>query len=303
MHAMSKSRLTHAVVALALALATVAAAGRLRRAIDRPYDVEVVPRAPAVRWLSLGHTLLASHFYWLRTVQYIGEERAEYRGWEKLYPLAELVTDLDPGHGYAYQVAGVVLSSAGRIEESNAILEKGTRNVPDRYILPYLRAFNAFYHQGNWDLAARWVELAAKSPGAPDHVKQYVVAAWAKAGRAEAAIGFLENVLAETKDPETRKKLEEELRQARFESEAERLDGAVARYRARFGEAPPNLAAVARAGLVERIPADPWGGRYVIRADGRVGSSVHAFRFAPPPSARELYHPELGRPAEPRPSP
>ena len=86
-----------------------------------------------MRWFSLGHALTASHLYWLRAVQYIGEPRAEERGWATLFPVVDLVTDLDPGHGYAYQVAGVVLSSAGRIDESNAILEKGTRNVPSRW--------------------------------------------------------------------------------------------------------------------------------------------------------------------------
>jgi hypothetical protein len=300
---MTKPRLLHLVAVLALTGATIAAAGRLRRATDRPYDVEVVPRASVARWLSLGHPLLASHFYWLKTVQYVGEERADFRGWEKLYPLVELVTDLDPGHGYAYQVAGVVLASAKRLQESNAILEKGTRNVPDRYILPYLRAFNAFYHEGDWELAGRWLEVAAKAPGAPEHVKSYVLASYVKAGRAEAAVGFLENVLAETKDPESRKPLEEELRQARFEVEAARLDEAVAQYKARFGAPPPSLGALRSAGLVARIDRDPWGGLYVLGPDGRVKSSVHAFRYAPAPPPETLYHPELGRPVAPKKAP
>jgi tetratricopeptide (TPR) repeat protein len=300
---MRNDRLLHATAAAALTAAMVVAAGSLRLATDRPYDVEVVPRPAAARWLSLGHPLLASHYYWLKTVQYIGEERADFRGWDKLLPLVELVTDLDPGHGYAYQVAGVVLASAGRVQESNAILEKGTRLVPGRYILPYLRAFNAFYHEGDWALAARWLEVAAKAPGAPDHVKRYVLASYVKAGRAEAAAAFLENVLAETRDPESRKAIEEELRQARFEVEAARLDEAVAEYGRRFGTPPRSVGALQAAGLAGKVPPDPWGGAYVIGKDGRVGSSVHGFRYAPAPSPAELYHPALGRPAEKRPAP
>jgi hypothetical protein len=124
-----------------------------------------------------------------------------------------------------------------------------------------------------------------------------------KAGRAEAAIAFLQNVLAETKDPESRKALEEELRQARFESEAAKLDEAVELYRKRFGAPPPSLAAVRAAGLVARIDRDPWGGNYVLGDDGRVKSSVHAFRYAPPPTPESLYHPDLGRPAAPKKTP
>jgi tetratricopeptide (TPR) repeat protein len=297
---MRLARALHALVAALLVAATLVAATHLRRALDRPYDVEVVPPASAVRWISLGHTLLAANFYWLRTVQYIGEPRAEFRGWEKLYPLVQLVTDLDPGHGYAYQVAGVVLATGGRVAESNAILEKGTANVPNRYILPYLRAFNAFYYQGDWALAGKWAEIAARAPGAPDHVKRNVLAYYVKGGRAETAVAFLENVLAETNDPESRKKVEAELQQARFELAAERLDAAVAGYRARRGATPPSLSALVAAGLIDRLPPEPYGGAWLLGKDGRVRSTVHEFRFAPPSSAQELYVPELGRPAEPK---
>jgi len=297
---MRLARVLHALAFVALAAAVIDTAGRLRAVREKPYDIEVVPPAAAARWISLGHPLLAANFYWLRAVQYIGEPRADFRGWDKLYPLVQLVTDLDPGHGYSYQVTGVVLSAAGRVDESNAILEKGTRNVPNRYILPYLRAFNAFYYQGDWQLAGKWAEIAAKAPGAPEHVRQNVLAYYVKGGRAEAAIAFLENVLAATNDPESRKAVEEQLRQALLERDASALDTAIARYRQKVGAVPPNLAAVRAAGFLDRVPPDPWGGVYIIGTDGRVRSSNHEFRFAPPPTASELYVPDLGRPAETR---
>lgn len=300
---MRPPRALHALIVASLATGTVLAAGHLRAVREKPYDVEVVPPPSALRWLSLGHPLLAADFYWLKTVQYIGEPRADFRGWEKLYPLVQLVTDLDPGHGYAYQVAGVVLAVAGRVDESNAILEKGTRNVPNRYILPYLRAFNAFYYAGDWELAGKWAEIAANEPGAPAHVKRNVLAYYVKGGRAEAAITFLENVLAETADPETRKKLEGELQQARFEREAEKLDEAIARYRARFGAGPASVRALVDAGIVGRLPHEPYGGAWILGKDGRVRSTAHAFRFAPAPTAEQMYTPELGPAADPKRAP
>jgi tetratricopeptide (TPR) repeat protein len=287
-------RIPRLVVPAVLAAATALAAGRVRTARERPYDVDVVPPAASLRWLSIGHPLLAGNFYWLRAVQYIGEPRADERGWEKLYPLVQLVTDLDPGHGYAYQVAGIVLASAGRVAESNAILEKGTRNVPDRYILPYYRAFNAFYHEGDWVLAGRWAELAARTPGAPEHVRQNVLAYYVKGQRAEAAIEFLEQVLRETQDEDSRKAVEVQLRQAIFERNAGAIDGAVAAYRARHGVPPPFLGALVGEGLLPELPPDPFGGEWRFDGDGRVRSSAHEYRFAPTPTATELHVPALG---------
>jgi tetratricopeptide (TPR) repeat protein len=215
-------------------------------------------------------------------VQYIGEPRANERGWERLLPLVDLVTDLDPGHGYAYQVAGTILGSVDRVDESNAILEKGMRNVPSRYILPYLRAFNAFYYEGDYAAAGRWVETAARTPGAPPHLRQNVLAMYVKGGRAEAAIAFLSQALEETRDEESRKAILRQLEQARFEKAAAILDGAVAAYRERYGLAPAALDLLVAEGLLPALPEDPFGGRWILGDDGRARSTAHAHRLRPP---------------------
>ncbi|HSN91635.1 MAG TPA: tetratricopeptide repeat protein [Anaeromyxobacteraceae bacterium] len=267
-----------------------AAASRMPLAQERPYDVAVVPPAPVLRFLSLGHPTLAANLYWLRTVQYVGEPRANRRGWERLLPLADLVTDLDPGHGYAYQVAGIILGSVGRVAESNAILEKGMRNVPDRYILPYLRAFNAFYYDGDFALAGKYVEMAANAPGAPSHLRQNVLAMYVKGGRADAAVAFLSHALEAAEDEESRKAIQGQLDQARFEREAARVDEAVAAYRARYGLAPPSVELLVAEGLLPALPEDPFGGRWILGEDGRARTTAHDHRLRPPEAPQA--HPE-----------
>lgn len=270
------------LVTLGFMGATVAAASRLDVAAQRPYDIQIVPASSMVRWLSLGHPTLAANLLWLRAVQYIGEPRAEERGWEKLLPLLETITDLDPGHGYAYQVGGVVLGSAGRTAESSAILEKGIRNVPDRYILPYLRAFNAFYYDDDWPTAGRFAEIAARTPGAPAHVRQNVLAYYVKGKRADAAVAFLEQALTEAKDPDTRKALESQLQQARLELDASKVEDAMSDWRARYLAGPLALGQLVSEGLLPSIPRDPFGGELYLDEEGRVRSTANPFRFARP---------------------
>lgn len=264
------------------AAGAVWAASRMPVAGDRPYDVEIVPPAPMLRLLSLGHPTLAANMYWLRTVQYIGEPRARRRGWDRLLPLADLVTDLDPGHGYAYQVTGVVLGSVDRIEQSNAILEKGMRNVPDRYILPYLRAFNAFYYQGDYAAAGEFVEIAARTPGAPAHLRQNVLAMYVKGRRADAAIAFLRQALDAAEDEESRKAIASQLEQAIFEREAEVVDEAIAAYRERHGIAPWSVELLITDGFLRALPAEPFGGQWILGDDGRARSTAHGHRLRPP---------------------
>ena len=275
-------RIARLALAIFLATATCLAASRLRVQQERPYDVEAVPRPGPLAWLFLGHRTLAANLTWLRAVQYIGEPRASERGWEKLYPLVDAVTELDPGHGYAYQVAGTILSSVGRIDESNRILEKGVRSAPERYILPYLRAFNAFYYDDDWQAAGEWAVVSARTPGAPAHVRHNVLAYFVKGRRADAAVAFLEQSLTEAKDPETRKAVESQLEQARLEQAAARIDDALAEWRRRYFVDPFDLEQLVGDGLLSTIPADPRGGSWTVGEDGRIRSTMNPYRFARP---------------------
>ena len=293
---MTSARPLQAAAFLLLAGGVWLTGSGLEARVQAPYDVSVVPRASLLRWLSFGHPTLAANLFWLRTVQFVGEPRAKERGFGKLYPLVDLVTDLDPGHGYAYQVGGVLLGSLGQVAESNAILEKGIRNTPNRYILPYLRAFNAFYYQDDWPEAGRWAAVSARTPGAPPHVFQNVTAYYVKGRRADAAVAFLEQSLAEARDPETRKAVEKQLQQARLEREALRLEDAAAAWRERYLAGPLSLGQLVEEGLVPVLPADPYGGELVLDAEGKVRSTAHDFRFQPPtPFSQRRPEPGVGR--------
>jgi tetratricopeptide (TPR) repeat protein len=293
---------------LAVTAALVAGAVLAARAMpipeERPYDVPVVPSAGTLRWLFPSHPTLAANLYWLRTVQYIGEQRASERGWENLLPLAELVTDLDPKHGYAYQVVGTILSSVERVEESNRILEKGMRNVPDRYILPYHRAFNAFYYQGDFAAAGRYAELAARAPGAPEHLRQNVLAYYVKGSRADLAVRYLEHALAAAQDEKSRRAIGEQLAQARFEAAAAPIDEALRAYRARLGMLPASPVQLVAEGLLAALPPDPAGGAWIVGEDGRARSTVHARRIGRAERPEEMQpQPGLVRPGPGTPKP
>jgi tetratricopeptide (TPR) repeat protein len=276
-----------ALLGIALFAGAVALAHRIQVAGDRPYDVSFVPSASSLRWLSLGHPTLAANLFWLRAVQYMGDARADERGWEKLRPLVEVVTDLDPRHGYAYQTSSNLLACAGRLADSNAILEKGTRSCPDRYILPFQRAVNAFMYAGDYEEAGRWFGIAAQTPGAPSRMREYVVAMYAKADRSEAAISFLRHLEGEAQDDESRKAIDHQIRRATLERDANRLEQAAALYRKRRLLAPVCLEQLVSDGIVPAIPEDPFGGAYYLDEEGRVHSTVFAKRLDRPPTPAE----------------
>lgn len=278
-----------AYLGLAVVLAAMAAlaASRIAVAQQRPYDVDYVPRAAALRLWSVGHPTLAANLWWLKAVQYMGEPRAAERGWDRLYPVLDLITDLDPRHGYVYQVGGNVLASEGRVDESNALLEKGTRNVPDRYIIPFHRAVNAFLYEGRYAEAARWFEVASRRPNAPPHLAEYVSAMYVKGDAPEAAVRFLAHLYERAEDEESRTALRKQLDQAVLERDAALIEDAAHAYEARHGFPPIALGQLEQEGLLSGVPPDPFGGFYYLDPEGRVRSSVSGRRLERPPSAEE----------------
>ena len=192
--------------------------------LGKPYDVAIVPDGSAARIAALGHRTLLSDLYWLSAVQYVGEPRAEERGWEKLFPLVDLVTDLDPRHGYAYQTAGIVLSSVGRLDESDRILEKGVEKGPPYWTFAYYLAFNSWFHRGDYEKAAAWAEKAARTPGASPNISQLALALRSKSGSPELALRMLDELRASVRDEETMRRLDEQYALALLERDAQMLE-------------------------------------------------------------------------------
>lgn len=260
--------------------------------LSRPYDVLHVPKGSTARVLALGHRTMLSDLYWLSAVQYIGEPTADARGWDKLYPLVDLVTDLDPRHGYAYQTAGIVLSAAGRLDESDAILLKGMEKAP-RWTFPFYVSFNHWFYRGDYAAGARYAELAARTPGASPNISHLAVALAAKSGAPEGAIPVLEELLRTTEDEAVRQRLQEQLKLAVMERDAQAIERLVAVFESEQGRPIRDLSELIAAELARSLPPDPFGGWYVWDAsERRVRSSVRPFRFARPdaPSLPEFHY-------------
>jgi tetratricopeptide (TPR) repeat protein len=250
--------------------------------IDRPYDVVHVPDGNALGLLSPDLQLTVANLYWLAAVQYVGDRRNQSTRYEKLHPLVDLVTDLDPRHGYAYQSAGIALSSAGRLDESDRILEKGVRNAP-RWTFPFYIAFNHFFYRDDYETAARWAETAARMPGASPRIAQLAMALKVKSGSPDDAVRFLEEMQTTARDESTSEALDEQLRTAILQRNFALLDAASARFREAHGRFPAVIEELVWTGFVSAIPTDPYGGRYYVDVeDGLVHSTATDFRMRAP---------------------
>jgi tetratricopeptide (TPR) repeat protein len=278
-----------ALIAPALAWTSSRVLGAMGR--DARYDVLYVPEGRSLAFLSAPLRLTVANAYWLSTVQYVGDQALRRGDYDRLFPLVDLVTDLDPQHGYAYQTAGIVLSAADRLDESDRILRKGMDRGPGWWSYPFYLAFNAFFYRQDYAAAAAWAERAARTPGASTNISHLAMALKVKSGDPEDAVRFLEEMRGTTRDEKSAAAVDEQLRIAILQRDFAAIDGAIDAYRARAGRAPRSLDDLVRSGDLPAVPVDPWGRRYVLGADGRAESRSHNFRLKAPAPAAPAWRP------------
>jgi len=202
-----------------------------------------VPPAEPVRLLSLGFHTSAADLYWLRLLQEVGGS-TEPSEWRDVYELVDLITDLDPLYGYAYEVGGTLLGTRGDLNHADRILAKGMGAVPKRWQLPYLRGFLAWYEQGRWADAAPLVLQAAKLPGSPAHLGELAARLFAEANDVTTGIAMVESLSALGLPPESAKRFDTVLQALYVERELRELESAIDVFRLRYGRAPASLAEI-----------------------------------------------------------
>jgi len=270
-------------LALLVASAGAAAAARLalepeasRRAPVR--DPAFLPSGKVLRAASFGQRLLLADLYWLRTVQYMGETiMAESQRWEALYPLAEIVTDLDPRFGYVYQIAGSNLAGlAGRHAEADKILKKGMKNVPDRWMLLFVYATNKFVYEEKYAEAAEYARRASALARRPDLALLAANLSALADTEVEygAALAFLDQAMKDAANPDLRVQLEARRVKVATYEVLSRVEKALAAFQQATGRRAGWLGELVP-GYLPWFPEDPSGG--TIRYDpatGQVASSV-----------------------------
>ena len=120
-----------------------------KRQTVRAYDGTLgpLPDGKALRVIALGFDRLLADLFWLRTVNYLGDERNAEFGYPALAELGDLVTDIDPKFKTAYSVLNVTLNMlANDVDSAIALLDKGMQHL-SWWKLHFLQGFNWFYYK------------------------------------------------------------------------------------------------------------------------------------------------------------
>jgi len=240
-------------------------------------------RSPEVmRRLTLGFNTLWADIYWIRTIQFFGDTRRSAdpkKNYDLLYPLLDVTTGLDPHFYIAYRLGAILLSEgypsgAGKPEEALALLQKGMREMPDKWQYLHDAGFVNYWWRRDYQAAAQWLLKAERMPGAPKWLAPVAASMLAEGGSSESARALWTEMAANAEHEWLRQAARRGLMQLEAEAHLEILQRAVNKFYDDNGRFPASWSEMVDAHLVRRTPVDPTGYVYAIdRVSGAVNVS------------------------------
>lgn len=256
---------------IAAALALLAAAVALLMEHDRRFlsseesvrELMYFPTAEAVRLLAAGNELAAADYLWLRMIQYYAYHMRRDQNYDYLYPITDRLTDLDPRFVYPYTFGALLLvHDAQDSVNSLALLDKAKRMNPERWEFPYMKGFILYTFLRRDEEAAAEFTAASELPGAWVGAKRFAGWIYRKMGRRQVARAMWQEIYDTAKDPMDRAVAEYYLKAIAMEEELERLNALAARHRSERGSWPGGFRDLISAGMLSRVPEEPFGRKY-----------------------------------------
>jgi tetratricopeptide (TPR) repeat protein len=263
---------------LILCVATVWVAGGVLEgmAAERRGSEELLylPNGKHLRMMSLGQASLLADVFYIWAIQYYSnyEREDRYRYVEHVF--GEVIAELDPHYVDAYWLGALILTVEARdLDAGLRLLDQGFAANPDKWILPYLAAWES-YRAGEVDRAAAYFARAAGVPGAPYAVRRMQAGMVQRAGELGLALQLWREIRDDpASDAASAAIAGKQVRNLEIRIDLERLQHALQAFRNDNGRFPNSLEELRRRSYIDIVPRDPGGGEYPYDPrTGRVGT-------------------------------
>jgi hypothetical protein len=263
------------VVSLTLSVFLLEGLDRIR-ADNEVEEVLFIPSPRVLKYLSLGYTGLLADVYWTRAVQYFGDARHSGNEHMRLLaPLLDIATALDPKLVVAYDFGSSFLAppppnGAGEPERAVELVNFGIKNNPDQWRLYYDLGFIEYMERKDYRSAAEAFLRGSEQRGAHPWLKVLASEMATHAGEINMARALWLTTYQTTQDRDIRANALAHLRALQVDEDVTVLEGAVERYRQKTGHPPATFAELVDAGVLAKIPLDPFKHPYKLTGAGSI---------------------------------
>ncbi len=241
-------------------------------------------RPELARLATFGFHALVADYYWIQSVQLVGETDHPEIFAEEIGQYIDLTTTIDPWVIHPYDAAAIwLVNSRAQVLDGNRLLRRGIEHHPDRWRTYYHLAFNLFYYFEQSGEAADVLTQAIDLPGAPIYLRRMVAKLRADEGGLDVAAGFLRQFVESVEDEVAREMYLEALVEVDTERMARLLDIAREEYKKRNGKDIEEVDDLLRgeSPVLHALPPHPGAeGHWTLSENnGRIVSSVYLVRY------------------------
>lgn len=248
------------------------AKGQLRERVVQ--ELMYFPSGKFMRGAVVEYQHLASDVVWLRAIQYYGYHLMTDQKYEWLGHVFEILTSLDPAFIGAYHFGAITLAwDAHKPHEAIRLLTKGMKANPLDWQLPFDAGFISYMLLDDYEEAGAFFRISSRLPDAWQLADRWAAVAVAKSGDYETSRQMWVEIYRGTDNRALKELVVRQLRRLKLDENLSRLQAAVDDFREDRRRLPSGLLELVRAGYVERIPDEPYGGSYYLDG-GTVQSST-----------------------------
>jgi hypothetical protein len=221
-----------------------------------------------VRIMDMGFHPAVASFLWATTMPEILDlfnKKTEF------FPDLAFVNAVDPKLSYPYAFAVLTLPAVPltdypqAIKQAYAIGQAGIANGDTDWRIPYYMATNEFLYAKDNVAAAKYYDLAAKTPGVPAYAARFSLNFGIQTNQRQKTEQLWATIKDSTNDPDTQERAQAYIDHLQA---FDYLDAASKQYKAQFGKYPTSTDALVAKGIIPAVPVDPFGFTFIIGSDG-----------------------------------
>ena len=260
-----------------------------------------VPNAYAVRVAALGYHTMVADITWVRAVLLFGEglQDKDSSATQLLAGMLRTVSVLDPHWRTPHFYGGGMLRVAGDIDGSDEIYARGMAGLPNDPYFPFSLAMNAYLYRKDVERAARFLDIAAKVPGAPSWYAAAAGGVLDREGRTSAALQYLREQIESATDEASKAALVRKYQRVLHDYFSEELTRLVPIYEQQFQRPlarpqdllllPPELLPKPALFKDGKFPPEPMGSVWILDPERKVIGEARERDVAEDARLAELY--------------
>jgi tetratricopeptide (TPR) repeat protein len=222
-----------------------------------------LPSGKLLKAWSMGHDETFADLIYLWSIQFYGQYRGVQRYDRLLQIYDRVITELDPRFRDAYLLGSLILAmEARRPEDALRLLDKGIRENPEDWMLPFEAGFIAFESLRDYGRAADYFQISMERPDVHPAVRRFRAAMFDRMGDRRKSLDLWLDILATADSDYVRSVAQKHVHDLTIEYHVEVLQDAVDGFRERTGSYPPDLRVLVSEQILSRIPVDPEGRPY-----------------------------------------